>query len=80
MSWLWQLAETGCELGQQLCRGCCDCQASNIRGQEKQFPKKRAATTSSTINEVEKVLIQIPGYHDLGCLGIVTRLGTGPKL
>jgi hypothetical protein len=29
---------------------------------------------------VEKVLIQIPGYHDPGCLGIVTRLGTGPKL
>src|ERR1017187_303528 len=79
----WQLAETGCGRGQQLCCGWRDCEPSSICGQEKQFPKKRAATTSSTINEVEQVLIQIPGYHVSRHLTIVKRVGrrgAGPKL
>ena len=64
MDWCWGP-------GQQLCDGWYADQESSISGQEKQFPQKRATTTSSAINEVETSFIQIPIYQVLEVLPLV---------
>jgi len=56
MSSVWQVAETGCGLWQQLCAGWGEAVPASISGQEKQLPRNNASTASEASSEMENFL------------------------